>query len=114
MCRSCVQGKFMPNFVGVGGHNPRVSIIFIHGGHVTHNDNFACWWQGVSWLGPLMRRIIASMYDVPPYRVWAHQLPPNVLELLMVVGIVHGWLVVFDQYTTDWRRESRCWHFRPT
>jgi hypothetical protein len=25
-----------------------------------------------------------------------------------------GWLVVFDRYTTAWRRESRCWHFRPT
>jgi hypothetical protein len=30
------------------------------------------------------------------------------------VGTSVGWLVVVDQYTTAWRRESRCWHLRPT
>jgi hypothetical protein len=40
----------------------------------------------------------------------------------LVVPVIHpiwhshqdGWLIVFDRYTTAWRRESRCWHFRST
>lgn len=82
MRRSHVQGKLMPNFVGVGGQNSRVSTLFFWMVvvYVTHNDNFSTILLAEGDVGWALYKvqIIASMYEVPPCRGRARQLPPFV------------------------------------
>jgi hypothetical protein len=42
------------------------------------------------------------------------QLYAQMIPWLIPPRTLVGWLVGFDRYTTAWRMESRCWHFRPT